>query len=91
VAGLLVNRARSVVFSTTLPPALCEALVVATDLLENDPELRPRLWRNIRRFVDGLRRLGLPAEPRSAIVPVILGTPDRAVRPRPSCASAGSW
>jgi len=80
VADFLVNRARSLVFSTTLPPALCEALVVAVDLLEHDPELRPRLWRNIRRFVDGLRRLGVPAEARSAIVPVVLGTPERAVR-----------
>jgi len=80
VAELLVNRARSVVFSTTLPPALCEAMVVAVDLLEHDPELRPRLWRNIRRFVDGLRRLDIAAEPRSAIVPVVLGTPERALR-----------
>jgi 8-amino-7-oxononanoate synthase len=80
VADLLVNRARSVVFSTTLPPALCEAMVVAVDVLEHDPELRPRLWRNIRRFVDGLRRLGIAAEPRSAIVPVVLGTPERALR-----------
>ncbi len=80
VADLLVNRARSVIFSTTLPPALCEAMVVAVDLLEHDPELRPRLWRNIRRFVDGLRTLGLAAEARSAIVPVILGTPERALR-----------
>ena len=79
VAELLLNRARSVVFSTTLPPALCEALVVAVDLLEHDPELRPRLWRNIRRFVDGLGRLGLQAETRSAIVPVVLGSPERAM------------
>jgi 8-amino-7-oxononanoate synthase len=74
-----VNRARSVVFSTTLPPALCEAVLVAVDLLEHDAELRPRLWRNIRRFVDGLDGLGLSAEARSAIVPVVLGTPERAM------------
>jgi 8-amino-7-oxononanoate synthase len=76
---LFVNRARSVVFSTTLPPALCEAVLVAVDLLEHDPELRPRLWRNIRRFVDGLQRLGLSARAQSAIVPVVLGTPPRAM------------
>jgi 8-amino-7-oxononanoate synthase len=80
VADLLVNRARSVIFSTTLPPALCEAMVVALELLEHAPDLRPRLWRNIRRFVDGLRTLGFAAEARSAIVPVVLGTPERAVR-----------
>ncbi|HET9158755.1 MAG TPA: 8-amino-7-oxononanoate synthase [Myxococcaceae bacterium] len=80
VADLLVNRARSVIFSTTLPPALCEAMVVAIELLEHDPDLRPRLWRNIRRFVDGLRTLGFAAEARSPIVPVVLGTPERAVR-----------
>ena len=80
VADFLVNRARSVVFSTTLPPALCEAMVVAIDLLEHDPELRPRVWRNIRRFVDGLRTLGFAAEARSAIVPVVLGTAKRALR-----------
>ena len=79
-ADLLLNRARSVVFSTTLPPALCEAMVVAVGLLEHDPELRPRLWRNTRRFVDGLRTLGFAASARSAIVPVVLGTPERAVR-----------
>jgi 8-amino-7-oxononanoate synthase len=80
LVDLFVNRARSVVFSTTLPPALCEALVAAVDLLEHDAELRPRLWRNIHRFVGGLRRLDFRAEPRSAIVPLILGTPERALR-----------
>ena len=50
------------------------------DLLEHDPDLRPRLWRNTRRFVDGLRTLGFAAEARSAIVPVIIGAPEHAVR-----------
>lgn len=79
VMDLLVNRARSVVFSTTLPPALCEAATVAVDLLEHDPELRPRLFRNVQRFVAGVRTLGFPAEPNSAIVPLVLGSPERAL------------
>ena len=79
VMDLLVNRARSVVFSTTLPPALCEVATVAVDLLQHDPELRPRLLRNVQRFVTGVRSLGFAAEPSSAIVPLVLGSPERAL------------
>jgi 8-amino-7-oxononanoate synthase len=79
VMDLLVNRARSVVFSTTLPPALCEVATVAVDLLQHDPELRPRLLRNVERFVVGVRTLGFAAEPSSAIVPLVLGSPGRAL------------
>lgn len=79
VASLLVNKARSLVFSTALPAAVCAAAVAALDVLEADPGLRPRLWRNIHRFSEGLRGLGHPAHPSSAIFPVVLGSQERAV------------
>jgi 8-amino-7-oxononanoate synthase len=79
VVDLLLNRSRPFVFSTSLPAALCAAAEAAVDIVEGDVPLRERLWRNIRRFASGLRALGLPAEPRSAIFPVILGDPDRAM------------
>ncbi|NNB89248.1 8-amino-7-oxononanoate synthase [Corallococcus exiguus] len=79
VADLLVSRARPFVYSTALPAALCAAAERAVDLVEHDPAPRERLWGHIHRFTDGLRALGLPAEPRSAIFPVILGEPARAL------------
>nr|WP_216669623.1 8-amino-7-oxononanoate synthase [Corallococcus exiguus] len=79
VADLLVSRARPFVYSTALPAALCAAAECAVDLVEHDPAPRERLWGHIHRFTDGLRALGLPAEPRSAIFPVILGEPSRAL------------
>jgi 8-amino-7-oxononanoate synthase len=79
VVELVLNRARPLVFSTALPAALCAAAEAAVDLVEYDEAVRARLWRNIRRFADGLRALGLPAETRSAIFPVILGEPERAL------------
>ncbi|AKQ68822.1 8-amino-7-oxononanoate synthase [Myxococcus hansupus] len=79
VADLLVSRARPFVFSTALPAHLCAAAEAAVDAVEGDPPLRERLWRNIRRFAEGLRSLGLQAEPRSAVFPVILGEPERAL------------
>ncbi len=79
VADLLVSRARPFVFSTALPAHLCAAAEAAVDTVEGDPTLRERLWRNIRRFADGLRVLGVRAEPRSAVFPIILGAPERAL------------
>ncbi|AFE08208.1 8-amino-7-oxononanoate synthase [Corallococcus coralloides DSM 2259] len=79
VADLLVSRARPFVYSTALPAALCAGAECAVDLVEHDPAPRERLWGHIHRFTEGLRALGLPAEPRSAIFPVILGEPSRAL------------
>jgi 8-amino-7-oxononanoate synthase len=89
VADLLLNRARPFVFSTSLPAALCAAAEAAVDVVEGDVPLRERLWRNIRRFASGLRSLGLPAEPRGAIFPVVLGDPERAMSAARRCREQG--
>ncbi len=89
VAELLVNRARPFVFSTALPAALCAAAEAAVDMVEGDVALRERLWRNIRRFAKGLRALGVPAEPRCAIFPVILGDPEQAMDAARRCRERG--
>jgi 8-amino-7-oxononanoate synthase len=89
VADLLLNRARPFIFSTSLPVALCAAAEAAVEVVERDATLRERLWRNIRRFAKGLNALGLRAEPRSAIFPVILGDPDRAMDAARRCRERG--
>jgi 8-amino-7-oxononanoate synthase len=75
----LLQRARPLVFSTSLPPALCEAAQAAVDLVEREPDRRDRLWSNIRYFTSGLERLGFAAGGASPIFPVVLGGADRAV------------
>jgi len=79
VAELLVNRARPLVFSTALPAALCAAGEEAISVMRAEPGLREALWRNIRRMAEGLRALGAPVEARSAIFPLVLGEPERAM------------
>jgi len=81
VCDLLVNRARPLVFSTALPPALACAALESLRILagpEGD-ERRARLWNNVRRFAAGLTSLGLSARADSPIFPLVLGAPDRAV------------
>lgn len=81
VCDWLLNRARPFIYSTALPPALAHAALTAVRLLagsEGD-ERRARLHRNAGRFCDGLRKLGLEAAAQSAIFPVVLGSPERAL------------
>jgi 8-amino-7-oxononanoate synthase len=81
VCDLLVNRSRPLVFSTALPPALAcaalESLRLATGA-EGDRR-RARLFASVRRFADGLARLGLSARADSPIIPLLLGAPDTAL------------
>jgi 8-amino-7-oxononanoate synthase len=78
---LLLNRARPLVFSTALPPALPHAALTALRLLSGPEgeERRARLHRSVERFASGLRSLGLPAEASSPIFPVVLGAPEDAL------------
>lgn len=81
VCDLLVNRARPLIFSTALPPALACAASRSLRILtgpEGD-ERRALLWSNIQRFAAGLRQMALPASEDSAIFPVVLGAPERAL------------
>ncbi len=70
---LLINRARSLVFSTALPAAVCAAAERALGKLQ-DPVVRARLHQRIGQLAAGL---GLPAD--SAVFSVVLGEADVAL------------
>lgn len=70
----LVNRARSFIYTTGMPPAAAASALAALDLVEREPERRQRLWDNTRFLSDGLRGLGYRVgDSRSQILPVIIG------------------
>jgi 8-amino-7-oxononanoate synthase len=80
VRELLINRCRSFIFTTSLPPAVMAMAIAAIDLVKREPERREALWKNCRRLTTGLRALGFPAESASPIVPVIIGDAGRCMR-----------
>jgi len=70
----LIQRARSYIYTTALPPAVAWASCVALEIAMRDDWRRAHLTRLISRFRDGVRALGLPlAESNTPIQPLIAG------------------
>jgi 8-amino-7-oxononanoate synthase len=80
VVELLVNRARTFIFDTALPPAIALAARIALTLTRRGDDRRVRLLANVAQLRAGLRQLGFPTiESPSPIVPLVLGTEERAL------------
>ncbi|MGH6844285.1 MAG: aminotransferase class I/II-fold pyridoxal phosphate-dependent enzyme, partial [Methylocella sp.] len=75
VIDLMKTRARTLIYSTALPPAIAAAAIAALTIIESEPELTAKPLAKARAFTS---RLGL-AQAQSPIVPLVIGEPDDAV------------
>ena len=85
VIELMVNRARSLIYATGLPPASVAASSAALHMIENDAALVGAPMEKAGRFC---RALGLP-DPASPIVPLITGDAARALEASSALAAKG--
>jgi 8-amino-7-oxononanoate synthase len=70
----LINRARSFIYTTGVPPAVAASALAALDLIAQEPERRKKLWDNAAFLWQGLEKLGYKLGPtRSPILPVLIG------------------
>jgi len=76
----LINRARPLIYSTSLPPSAAAAATQALEILQLEPWRRARLTTLAASLREALPTLGLPdAGPGGPIVPVVLGEPEAAL------------
>jgi 8-amino-7-oxononanoate synthase len=76
VVELIRNRARTVIYSTGLPPAMAAAAIAALKIIESEPDYAALPLAKAKAFA---RIAGLP-EPASPIVPVLVGEPEAALK-----------
>lgn len=80
VTEWLVQRARTYVYSTSLPPMAAATATAAIDLLEEDSSLVERLRGHIARLRRGCEAAGLRLMPsQTAIQPLVMGDAQRAL------------
>ena len=75
----LKHRARCLIFTASLAPAVTGAVLKALELLQQEPERIDRLWENTRKMHEGFKRIGFKiGMTQSPIVPILIGSEAKA-------------
>lgn len=90
VIETLINTGRSFIFDTALAPGSVAAALAAVDILHNQPELPGYVLTRAKELAALARDLGLETnDPAGAVVPIVLGQPETALRAAVICAEHG--
>jgi 8-amino-7-oxononanoate synthase len=74
VVNFIKHVGRSMIFSASLAPSLVASVSAALDIIEEEPELRAKLWKNTQKMLRGYKSLGFDTgTSETPIVPIIIG------------------
>lgn len=77
----LINKARSFIYTTSLPPSVCAAGIAALDIIESEPQLRVDLWNRVVYFRTELKQAGFDTlNSETQIIPILIGEAEKAAR-----------
>ena len=76
----LINKARSFIYTTGMPPSTAAASLKAIEIIKNTPQQRKQLWENTQRMNSTLKNLGFNTmNSQTPIIPVLLKDSNAAV------------
>ena len=76
----LSNKSRSFIFSTSLSPAVMASSIKAIELIMSEPQRVGHLQENVQYFCRCLRDVGIEADSKTAIIPIIIGDDQKAMQ-----------
>ncbi len=89
---LLINRARTYIYTTALPPAVAAATRASLRLVQREPQRRAHLQALIAAFREGAEKIGLDVLPSSTpIQALLLGEAERALQWSAALEEKGFW
>ncbi len=81
VIKFLKARADSYIYSSSLPPEQACGVMAALKIIQENPEIRESLWKNVRRLKDGLHEIGFDTmNSETHILPVFIGDERKCIK-----------
>lgn len=75
--SFLINRARSFIYTTGMPPSIAAASSKAIDIIKGEPQRRQKLWENTDYVLKELKSFGFDTlESQTPIIPIIIKDSD---------------
>jgi len=75
----LINKSRSFIYTSSLPSAIASGAITALRIARKG-SLQKKLWKNVKRFRDGLMNVGFDIKSSSHIIPIIVNDEELALR-----------
>jgi 8-amino-7-oxononanoate synthase len=81
IVEFLKSTASGYRFTSSLPAEQAAGIICTIDIMENEPQLRYKLWRNVAQLLYGLHELNIPINFQwSPIIPLLLGSAEKAYK-----------
>jgi len=92
VMDFVQHRARSFIFSASMPAANVAAVLASLEIMENEPEIIDRLWEVTKRMRTGLEEMGFEMGPSATpIIPIMVGEMNKTLMAWKMCFEAGLY
>lgn len=77
----LINKARSFIYTTGLPPSVAAASIKGIEIIEQEPQRREKLWKNTEFLLKALKDIGFDTlNTQTPIIPILIKDAPLSVR-----------